>query len=597
MAGWLTTKLGLVVEGLVGRGAGQHKLVLALGGGNSLEVHFQPGRHLSEDKLAALHRDLNVVANDRAIPIHHKVVDGPLPHSVLQEQYGGSVVGLIYKQSEPAAFLFSPMFHTDNGLLLAHAGLVVSRGKGVPRTVELLSLGGICIMRRNGHSSYYVTNVSNAPSIVELFTRSVRNVWPSPLSNLRRPPRGYREVFRVLEKEYLCPNLVDARTDQRRFVVSSSSSSMGFEADPFKLRPPADFRFLAFCHSWIDYEKQEDLVQVGRLEFFDGLLREWLLYGLSFWYRFRSRSKPTTPLDKPGRVPPPRPSAPLQKNSNSNGSFASPRRTMCTAACDGGGSAPRTGMDYSRNWLFIDPPTQERLANCRVLVAGLGIGSVFCETALRTGINSFTICDGDVVDASNLNRQNYEHADVGLLKANQTAARLRRISPAVQLNVVASYLDAEDLDRLVPEHDFVVNTIDFDTPAFEACSAASRRHQKTELFPINLGFGCALTVLDSGTPCWRDQFRGSAPLKDQILDHIANSGQPPPYLLHARKEYQLGRDSVQAAQLPRYDPQLCISTQLASGMMMSAIVNLLQGESVPRFPQFQYVDAAAPRIF
>ncbi len=47
------------------------------------------------------------------------------------------------------------------------------------------------------------------------------------------------------------------------------------------------------------------------------------------------------------------------------------------------------------------------------LVGGSGIGSNIAETILRLGFEHITIVDGDVVEESNLNRQNYKQTDLG----------------------------------------------------------------------------------------------------------------------------------------------------------------------------------------
>ena len=62
---------------------------------------------------------------------------------------------------------------------------------------------------------------------------------------------------------------------------------------------------------------------------------------------------------------------------------------------------------YNRNWLFVSPEQQEKIKNTWVIMGGAGLGSVIAEAALRLGFEKFIIIDGDIVDESNLNRQNY----------------------------------------------------------------------------------------------------------------------------------------------------------------------------------------------
>ena len=62
---------------------------------------------------------------------------------------------------------------------------------------------------------------------------------------------------------------------------------------------------------------------------------------------------------------------------------------------------------YSRNRIYISDEEQEKIRNVRILLGGAGIGSVIAECALRMGFEDIVIVDGDKVELSNLNRQNY----------------------------------------------------------------------------------------------------------------------------------------------------------------------------------------------
>ncbi len=64
-------------------------------------------------------------------------------------------------------------------------------------------------------------------------------------------------------------------------------------------------------------------------------------------------------------------------------------------------------MRYSRNRLYINEEEQEQIRKIPILFAGCGIGSNIAECALRFGFENITIVDGDVIENSNLNRQNY----------------------------------------------------------------------------------------------------------------------------------------------------------------------------------------------
>jgi tRNA A37 threonylcarbamoyladenosine dehydratase len=68
---------------------------------------------------------------------------------------------------------------------------------------------------------------------------------------------------------------------------------------------------------------------------------------------------------------------------------------------------------YRRNFLYISESNQEKIKNFRILIGGCGLGSVIAECALRLGFENLTVIDGDKVELSNLNRQNYTQKDIG----------------------------------------------------------------------------------------------------------------------------------------------------------------------------------------
>ena len=248
-------------------------------------------------------------------------------------------------------------------------------------------------------------------------------------------------------------------------------------------------------------------------------------------------------------------------------------------------------MDYSRNYLFISDDVQKKLANLKILVAGAGIGSAFAALALRTGIRNFIIADGDNVDETNLNRQDYVDCEVGGNKAEACARRLRGIDPQVNVQCVPRFLERKDLQALVPEVDIVTNTIDFDSPAFLDCHEIVKSHGKIELFPINVGFGGCVSVHDADSPTFSEYFmlEQHDEIKQEIITHLIGSGNLERYLVEAGIRYQSG-------ERPSFDPQTGVSVQIASALMVGLIIRLLNGEDVERFPATHYVDAIGGKM-
>ena len=79
------------------------------------------------------------------------------------------------------------------------------------------------------------------------------------------------------------------------------------------------------------------------------------------------------------------------------------------------------------------PGVHERLKRSVVGIAGLGgLGSAVAVALARIGVGRLVLADFDVVEPSNLNRQQYFVDQIGLPKTEALAQNLRRINPHVQ---------------------------------------------------------------------------------------------------------------------------------------------------------------------
>ncbi|MDR1954935.1 MAG: sulfur carrier protein ThiS adenylyltransferase ThiF [Candidatus Methanoplasma sp.] len=88
----------------------------------------------------------------------------------------------------------------------------------------------------------------------------------------------------------------------------------------------------------------------------------------------------------------------------------------------------------------------EKLKNAKVGIAGLGgLGSNIAAMLARAGVSHLTIADLDVVDISNINRQNYYLDQIGAAKVDATEALLRNIDPYLSIEKHHLKLDASNI--------------------------------------------------------------------------------------------------------------------------------------------------------
>jgi adenylyltransferase/sulfurtransferase len=138
-------------------------------------------------------------------------------------------------------------------------------------------------------------------------------------------------------------------------------------------------------------------------------------------------------------------------------------------------------LRYSRHLLLNEfgEEAQERLLASHALVIGAGgLGSAALLYLASSGVGRITICDGDRVELTNLQRQVVHRLDsVGKTKASSAAATLAGINPDIGLEVLEERAGPERIAALVRGADVVLDCSDnFATrhAINRACVAARR---------------------------------------------------------------------------------------------------------------------------
>jgi len=122
------------------------------------------------------------------------------------------------------------------------------------------------------------------------------------------------------------------------------------------------------------------------------------------------------------------------------------------AACDELESAM-----YARNSRGI----QEKLKGARVAVAGLGgLGSNIAVMLARIGVGRLLLVDFDNVEPSNLNRQHYGVAHIGLPKTEALQQQLGGINPFVKIEIRTEMITAENAKEIFRDYPIVCEAFD-----------------------------------------------------------------------------------------------------------------------------------------
>ena len=107
------------------------------------------------------------------------------------------------------------------------------------------------------------------------------------------------------------------------------------------------------------------------------------------------------------------------------------------------------------------PGVHAKVKVATVGIAGLGgLGSAVAVALARTGVGCLVLADFDVVEPSNLNRQQYFVDQLGMYKTEALAATLARINPHVKLITRAVKLSPQNIPELYGNVDVMVEAFD-----------------------------------------------------------------------------------------------------------------------------------------
>ena len=119
---------------------------------------------------------------------------------------------------------------------------------------------------------------------------------------------------------------------------------------------------------------------------------------------------------------------------------------------------------------------QRRLREAKVAVLGVGgLGGAAAWALACCGVGEMWLIDGDRVEVSNLNRQIlYTEADIGLLKVEAAARRLRAFNSAMRVTATARRLESKvEIADFIEGADVVVDAADWPAHDIERwCNAA-----------------------------------------------------------------------------------------------------------------------------
>lgn len=151
---------------------------------------------------------------------------------------------------------------------------------------------------------------------------------------------------------------------------------------------------------------------------------------------------------------------------------------------------------------------QGRLLSARVLLIGVGgLGSPAGFYLAAAGVGTLGVMDGDVLEASNLQRQiAHTTADLGRPKVASAQRAFEGLNPDCRVRKISERLTAANAARVLADFDFVVDATDnFDSKFLiaDACHAARKPYSHAGIREF---FGQTMTVIPGTSACYRCLF-------------------------------------------------------------------------------------------
>lgn len=241
---------------------------------------------------------------------------------------------------------------------------------------------------------------------------------------------------------------------------------------------------------------------------------------------------------------------------------------------------------YDRNRLYVNQNEQEIIKNFPVLLGGAGIGSIIAECALRFGFENITIVDGDQVESSNLNRQNYREKDVSVNKVEALKERLESINSNANIKIHNCFLTKENIKELIDGHKAAINALDFSSGVPLLFDETCQQKNIPVLHPYNLGWGSLVTVITPDSISLKSLVKKGEKFSElSVVEYVSSYmrfwGDPQEWLENIIHDYINEKEKLSP-------PQLSVGSWSVAGMCVHILFNIATKREVKSFPEFYF---------
>lgn len=240
---------------------------------------------------------------------------------------------------------------------------------------------------------------------------------------------------------------------------------------------------------------------------------------------------------------------------------------------------------YHRNRIYISPGEQQAIKNCEILIAGAGIGSVIAECLLRFGFENLTIIDGDKIELSNLNRQNYTEYDIDNYKTISLRKRLLSINQKASIKIFSVFITMENVSNFIHKFDIAINALDFSSDVPFLFDEICQKKNIPVIHPYNFGWAGFITIISPNGKTMKELGNNSMYFEfnvaDFVIDRLKKAGRSYTWIENFINKYK-------AENLNLSPPQLSAGVYILAAMVNRIIYNFATDKSIKYFPDFYF---------
>lgn len=239
---------------------------------------------------------------------------------------------------------------------------------------------------------------------------------------------------------------------------------------------------------------------------------------------------------------------------------------------------------YQRNRIYISDEEQEIIKHYPIIIGGSGIGSIIAECALRLGFETITIVDGDEVELSNLNRQNYTENDISLGKVDAIKSRLKAINTNANIKIHNCFISEANMQEIVIGHRTAINALDFTSNIPLIFDKFCQEQNIHVIHPYNLGWAGLVAVISPNGNSLSAIAKPNKEFNEVDMVEYASSylkfwGKPLDWIDEIVEKYKDEKKGLPP-------PQLSIASWKVAAMCTHILFNIALDKPIKKFPEF-----------